>query len=519
MKVRAGILATDAAARYGASPALTFNGKHTSFSELDVAANRAGSGLRHLGVAEGEVVGVLMYNRPEAVHLWLGLERVGLLRVTLHSHFEMQTHVDLLAHVGSSTIVFDSRFASSVESCLDQLEGFRLIAVGPGAPEWATPWDEVTSSGSDEPWYLEVDEDTPAFIQPTTGTTGTPKPWIVTHRSWAAVVNQNLLHLDTFERDLPSLGPNDVWMHVHALQWATGFQLLYPPLLRGARTVLVDDSSFDPEAVLDEILAEGVTGLLLPAPMLTPILDVVEARGGVDHSLTRLVIFFASPELLERTTKLLGPVWCHGFGSTEQGAVTTRLLPSEVADHPARLASVGRAASPFFEVAIFGDGGERVPTGELGEIVVRSAMSTSTYWEMPERTERVFHPGDWFRPDDIGYIDEDGFLYYVDRAVDSITTPAGTVYPHTVENAVLRHRSVANCGVVSDGNGGVVAAVALKSGTTETAELREEIRAAAAPGLKEHEVPRILIMDELPTVLGGAKVQRGVLREKVAGTR
>ncbi|WP_340537661.1 class I adenylate-forming enzyme family protein [Nocardioides sp. GXZ039] len=519
MKVRAGMLAVDAATRFGASTALTFNGEHTTFSELDRAANRAGNRLRHVGLAEGEVVGVLMYNRPEAVHLWLGLERAGLLRVTLHSHFEMQTHVDLLTHLGSSTIVFDSRFTSLVESCLDQLEGFRLIAVGTDAPDWATPWDEVTSAGDDEPWYLEVDEDTPAFIQPTTGTTGTPKPWIVTHRSWAAVVNQNLLHLDTFDGDLSSLGPNDVWMHVHALQWATGFQLLYPPMLRGARTVLVDDSDFDPEAVLDEILAEGVTGLLLPAPMLTPILDVIEARGRVEHTITRLVIFFASPELLDRVTKLLGPVWCHGFGSTEQGAVTTRLLPSEVTDHPVRLGSVGRAASPFFEVAIFNDRGERASTGQLGEIVVRSAMSTSTYWNMPDRTERVFHPGDWFRPEDIGYLDEDGFLYYVDRAVDSIATPEGTVYPHSVENAVLRHRSVANCGVVSDGNGGVIAAVALKPGTANTVELREEIRAAAAPGLKEHEVPRILVMDELPTVLGGAKVQRGLLREQVAGTR
>lgn len=511
------MLAVDAAARYRTLPALTFEGEHTTFEELDAAANRVGSGLRRLGLSDGDVVGVLMFNRPEVVHLWLGLERAGLVRTTLHSHFEMQTHVDLLQHLGASTIVFDSRFAASMEACLDQLTGFRLIAVGEGAPDWATPWDEVVSSGSAEPWYLDVDENAPVFVQPTTGTTGTPKPWTVTHRSWAAVVNQNLLHLDTFDDTTSPLGTHDVWMHVHALQWATGFQLLYPPLLRGARTVLVDDSDFDPAAVLDLIVSEGVTGLLLPAPMLTPILDVIEARGGVQHSLRRLVIFFATPELLERTTAFLGPVWCHGFGSTEQGAVTTRLLAAEVAGNPERLESVGRAAAPFFEVAIFGDDGERKPPGELGEIAVRSAMSTSAYWGMPERTAQAFLDGDWFRPDDIGYLDEDGFLYYVDRAVDSIATPNGTVYPHTVEAAVLRHRSVANCGVVGDDEGNIVAAVALKPGVAETTALLDEIRAAATPGLQEHEVPHILVVDELPTVLGGAKVQRGVLRERVVG--
>ncbi|WP_141578861.1 class I adenylate-forming enzyme family protein [Actinomadura sp. WMMA1423] len=516
MLIRAGMLPVDAAARFAGKTALTTAEGSQTFAELDASANRVATGLAALGLGEGERVGVLSHNRAEVVHAWLGCERAGIVRVVMHSHFDMGTHAELLEQVDARGLIFDVRFAGAVEAHRDRLGDVLLIAVGEDPPSWAVPWADVLAAGSPVAEPLDVDEDSLAFIQPTSGTTGSPKPWTVSHRSWAAVVDQNLHHVDTFAPGLEPVGPSDVVLHAHALQWATGFQLLYPYLVRGARTVLVDDSAFDPAHVLDVIVSEGVTGLLLPAPMLDPILDLVERRGGVEHCLRRLVVFFATPEVLERTTALLGPVWCHGFGSTEQGAVTTRLLASEVAEDPRRIASVGRPASPFFEVAIVDDAGRRVPTGRLGEIVVRSAMSIGHYWGMPDRTAEAFLLGDWFRPADIGHLDEDGFLYYVDRAADSIPTASGSVYPHAVEAAVLKHAAVANCGVVGLGDDRVVAAVVLKDGFTDTHALREDIDRTAAPGLFPHERPEIIVVDELPCVLGGAKVQRAVLRERLA---
>ena len=101
--------------------------------------------------------------------------------------------------------------------------------------------------------------------------------------------------------------------------------------------MLVADDPFDADAVVDTILSEGVTGTFAPGPLLSPLLDVIDARGGIDSALDRVVVFFGTPDLLERTGRLLGPVWAHGFGSSEQGAVTTRLLPSDVAASPPRL--------------------------------------------------------------------------------------------------------------------------------------------------------------------------------------
>jgi acyl-coenzyme A synthetase/AMP-(fatty) acid ligase len=521
MKMEAGALGRLAAQWHGPRIALTSGPVVQTFTELNETANRAGSGLRALGVAQGDRVGVLSYNRAEVVQAWLGFEKHNLVRVVLHSHFDMETHVGTLELVGATALVFDARFADAVEAHRADMRGVRhFVALGPGAPDWAVPFEDVLAQGSPEDPFLDVDEDAPCFLQLTTGTTGNPKPWIKTYRSWQAVIDHNMNHLDTFGPGVPPVEPDDVNLHFHAVQWATGFQTLYPYLVRGARTVLVDDEAFDAAGLVDALVSERATGTFMPGPFLTPVLDEVERRGGVEHRLRRMVVFFGSPDLLERTGRVLGPVWSHGFGSTEQGAVTTRLLPHEVDERAERMESVGRPGSPFFEMAIMDADGNRLPPGRIGEIAVRSAMSDGSYWGLEQKTAEALFPGGWFRPFDVGHIDEDGYLYYADRAADAIQTPAGVVYPHLVESAVLRHSSVANCGVVGLGEAGaqtVVAAVLLKPGAADGPQLGQEILAACEEGLADHERPsRVVVVDELPTVLGGAKIQRAALRDRLA---
>jgi acyl-coenzyme A synthetase/AMP-(fatty) acid ligase len=527
MRVEAGSLTRLAALWFGSQEALTgVRGARAvgsqTFTEVNHAANRIGSGLLALGAERGDRVGVLSYNVPEVFVTWLGCEKHNLVRTVLHTHFGMDDHVWSLNHTGASILMFDTRFATDVEACRHQLQTVRhLVAIGPDVPDWAVPYGDVEAMGSAAEPDLDVDEDAPCFLQLTSGTTGHPKPWVKTYRSWQAVIDHNLHHLDTFGGAIPPVGSGDVNLHFHALQWATGFQTLYPYLIRGARSVLLDDAVFDPDVVIDTILREGVTSTFAPGPLWEPILDAVEARGGIDHQLRRVVIFFGSAEMVERTTKLLGPIWAHGFGSTEQGAITTRLLPSDIQDRPERRHSVGRPGSPFFEIAIKDPEGNTLGPNQTGEICVRSAMSLGEYWGLPELTADASFPGDWFRPSDVGYMDEDGFLYYSDRATDSISAAGGTVYPHLVEAALTQHASVANSGVVGIGEEGAqtcVAFIQLKPGWEPGEQLAAEILDAVSRDLADYERPaRIEFMDELPTVLGGAKVQRATLRGRIMG--
>jgi acyl-coenzyme A synthetase/AMP-(fatty) acid ligase len=163
--------------------------------------------------------------------------------------------------------------------------------------------------------------------------------------------------------------------------------------------------------------------------------------------------------------------------------------------------------------------GTPLPPRQLGEIAVRGAMSLGEYWRMPDQTAAAFFPGGWFRSSDLGILDEDGYLYFIGRATDTIRTQAGHVHPHRVEDALFHHEAVANCAVVGLGEPGdqqVVAAVQLKPGWSGTAGLAGTILGAVRTQLAQHESPaRIFFVAELPTVLGGAKVQREVLRDRL----
>lgn len=525
MRIRAGSLCQTAAVWFGTKTALTaLSGDGTTvltqnFHELNASANQIGSGLRALGIQRGDRIGVLAYNVPEVMHLWLGCEAHNLVRAVLHTHFSMSAHIWSLDQMQASALAFDTRFTADVQACRDKLRTVKhFIAIGANPPDWAIPYDTVLQKGSPENPDLDVDENAPCFLQLTSGTTGRPKSWVKSYRSWTAVIDHNLHHFDTFGPQVPPVGPDDVNLHFHALQWATGFQTLYPYLVRGARTVLLDDEKFDPDIIVDVMTREKVTGTFTPGPLWGPILDAVQQRTHFQHTLRRVVIFFGSPELQDRTTALLGPIWAHGFGSTEQGAITTRLLPHEVDENPRRRDSVGRSGSPFFEIAIMDPDGHRLGPNQLGEIAVRSAMSLGEYWDMPEKTKEASFPGDWFRPFDVGYLDEDGFLYYADRATDTIKTAQGVVYPHLVEAVISRHEAVALCGVVGLGETGqqtVVAAVQLKSGRRESGELTAQILAACHELDAQARPEQIIYQKELPTVLGGAKVQRSELRKRL----
>jgi acyl-CoA synthetase (AMP-forming)/AMP-acid ligase II len=523
MKIEAGGPFSLAALKFPERPAIRdCSGQSWTFTELRERANRFGSGLLRRGVLEGERVAVLSYNRNEVVECWLGLERFNVVRVVLHSHFEMDTHVHTVNEVGAKVFVFDARFATAVDQVRAKLQSVKtFVCIGSGTPDWAIAYETLLQAGTPNDPCLTIDEESPCFLQLTSGTTGAPKPWVHSHRSWRALVANNLEHLDTFGPNTGSIGTQDVNLHFHALQWATGFQTLLPYILRGSLTIILDDEMFDPKKVVDEIIRSHVTGVFVPGPMLPPMLDIVE-RAKAQHRLARVVIFFATPELLDRTTNVLGKVWCHGFGSSEQGAPTTRLSWSDVDASRVRIESVGRPASLFFELAIVDEHGKRLAAGEVGEIVVRSAMSTGAYWGYPEKTDESFFPDGWFRPHDVGYIDQEGFLFYLDRAKDRITTPNGVVYPHMVETAVLRHTHVANCGVVGLGESGrqsVVAAVLLKDGLAQSPTLASEI-VANCNELPEYQVPKdIVFVDDLPTVLGGAKVQRAVLAQRLIEQR
>jgi acyl-CoA synthetase (AMP-forming)/AMP-acid ligase II len=391
MKILAGGNFTQAVTRHQHRIAITDGRRTLTFAELKERANRAGSGIKSLGLQPGDRVGVLSHNRAEVVEAWLGLERFGFVRVVLHSHFDMALHVRTVEQVGVSVILFDTRFSAAIEPHRENLPTVKhYIGIGERCPSWATPYESVLGAGSPDDVFVDVDEDGPCLVQCTSGTTGQPKPWVVSHRSSRALITLNIEQLDTLALSSPAIGPSDTNFHFHALQWASGALTLLAFMLRGAKSVLFDDETFDPVRVVEGLSNERATATFIPAPMLPPMLDVIEGRKDLKIHMRKATIFFATPELLERANRVLGPVWSHGYGSSEQGGPTARLTAEDVIGHPRRLESVGRPSTVSNELAVVNESGKRLPPNTVGEIVARSAISTNRYWNLPDETANAF---------------------------------------------------------------------------------------------------------------------------------
>ena len=181
MKVEAGSMIRQTARTFGDRTALKWKGGSATFAEANYAANRTGAAFRSLGMSIGDRIGVLAYNTPEVVYAWLGLEKHGLVRVVLHSHFEMSAHVAALDHVEALALLFDTRFTEEIEAHRGSFRSVdHFVGIGPDCQPWAIAFTNFIAEASPEEPMLDVDEDDPAFLQLTTGTTGVPKVWIET---------------------------------------------------------------------------------------------------------------------------------------------------------------------------------------------------------------------------------------------------------------------------------------------------------------------------------------------------
>lgn len=284
----------------------------------------------------------------------------------------------------------------------------------------------------------------------------------------------------------------------------------------GARLVILPEAA--PEVVLEAIAEHRVSMMLIVPTVLRMLLDHPGAAG-TDLNSLRAVVYAASPaapSLVERAISRLGPVLHTGYGQTEAYGLNTYMGPEEharaLADGGERLTSVGRACANA-QVRIRSEDGSDCGTGEVGEIWIWAPWATPGFWQRPELDEQRLCNG-WLRTGDLGRMEDDGYFYLADRKEDMIITGGFNVYPAEVENALMAHQAVAECGAFSvpDSKWGeaVHAAVVLRAGHQASTE---ELETFAKSHLARFKVPKVIhIMSELPKTPVG-KILRRILRE------
>jgi acyl-CoA synthetase (AMP-forming)/AMP-acid ligase II len=423
------------------------NGQARGYAEVQRLSWRVGRALERSGVAPGDKVAILSGNDPVAFSCVFGISRAGAVWCPVNPRNEAAESRELLDLFDCRCLIYAPAYASLVAKIAPELPKLTTLvclndpdpATVPGAVGFAAWVDGV----SDAPWQAEPVDDV-VMIAGTGGTTGTPKGVMLTGHNLETMAALTLMSYPFDPRRRP------VYLALAPLTHAAGV-LCFPIMALGGEVVIM------PLPDLGEFLAlterHQVSHTFLPPTLIYLLLDH-PGLADADLSSLRCLWYGAAPmssSRLEQAIGVLGPVLGQLFGQTEAPMMISTLAPAEHLNPDGSLArgrftSAGRP-TPLTSVAIMDPDGKLLPPGERGEIVARGPLVTPGYYQNPAATAEASRHG-WHHTGDIGYLDEDNFLYIVDRLKDMIITGGFNVYSAEVEQALLAHPAVLDCAVV-----------------------------------------------------------------------
>jgi acyl-CoA synthetase (AMP-forming)/AMP-acid ligase II len=499
-----------AASRYPDHECVVFGDTRLTTRRLLERAYRVSNALLGLGLKKGERVAVLLNNCHQSVECFFGIQSAGMVLVPLNARNSAQEHLYMINHSGARALMVGGEFTETVSSILPDAPSIaHCICVTGDTPKGMLDYEEILSRASPDEPDVEIADHDLITLRYTAGTTGRPKGVIHDHRAHTTKVHNMLM--DGFP-----IEEGDSIILVGPITHASGSMIL-PHILRGARVII--KSGFDPVELLQTVERERATTLYLVPTMLVMMLSLPDLSRYNLGSI-KTIRYGASPiapDVLRRAMEVFGNVFVQGYGLTE-GMMPITILGKE--DHfldgseraLRRLSSVGREVT-VARVRIMDDEGNLLPPGETGEIVVQSRQVMRGYWRDPEATAEALRGG-WLHTRDMGYMDEDGYIYLVDRKDDMIISGGFNIYPREVEDVLYRHPAVLEAavfGVPDDLWGEAVrAAVSLKEGMRVT---EEELIEHCRRHLASYKKPRsIEFREELPKSPYG-KILRRKLRE------
>jgi acyl-CoA synthetase (AMP-forming)/AMP-acid ligase II len=438
---------------YPGRTALIEADRRMSYAEMFGWANKIGNGLISLGVSHGDRVGLLMPNCLEFVPAMHGIWKAGAALVQLAARASVDDLVLFLRTSEATTLIYHGHFDDEVSLLRAQLPGLRRfirLAAGndaaPADPEQTAQihadldYEEVFASASSLPPKMVVEETDLAFVAFTSGTTGLPKGVLQTHKTWSH-------YSITAGLDIADIRPGEVFAHGGALSHFTQ-SFLMPTFIRGGTNVLLP--SLDPDLLMEVIERERVSATAV-VPTVLKMLVEHPGRAQAELSSLRTVVYSGSPmspDALRRAIDVFGQIFVQTYAGTEQGYVSCLRKEEHCPDRPeiaGRLASAGRALFPV-DISIRDESGTALPPGTTGEIWTAQTGQMTGYVD-PDLDEHGLREG-WVYSGDIGYLDEAGYLYVVDRKKDMIVTGGINVFPRQVEDILATHPTVDRCAVI-----------------------------------------------------------------------
>jgi long-chain acyl-CoA synthetase len=489
--------------------ASVFGNRRRHWREIGERVPRLAAGFRMHGADPGDRVAILAQNSDRYLELYLATAWAGAVVVPLNIRWSPVENEDAMRDCRAGILIVDKTFASVGAGLAKALPGLKLIYADEGdVPADMESYETLLLRSEPVPDAMRTSTDL-AGIFYTGGTTGRSKGVMLSHGN-LMVNSLNSLGEGLFQSSA-------IYLHAAPMFHLANGAAMYSLLLSGGSNVIIP--TFTPEAVMSAVQNERVTDVLLVPTMIQMLVDH-SALGSYDLSSLKKIIYGASPiseAVMSRATAALpNAQFTQAYGMTELSPMATVLHWKEhIGEGRAkgRHRGAGRATLGC-EVRIVDPDDKPVPHGTVGEIIVRGDNVMMGYWERPEETARAVIDG-WMHTGDSGYMDQDGFIYVVDRVKDMIISGGENVYSVEVENALAQHPAVAQCAVIGipDERWGetVHAVVVTRGGAKVSASELIEFSKTLIAGYK---CPRSVDISENPLPLSGAgKVLKRALRQ------
>lgn len=493
-----------------------FEGKRRSYAQTSERVNRLVNAWAKLGITKGDRVAILQVNCSQYLETYFALARLGAIMVPLNFRAKEDELSYMLGNAEAKGLMVGDRYGAMARAMLPKLPSLQhCIGMDSKLPDMLYFEDLITSSSSDEV-STEIGDDDVTILVYTAGTTGRPKGVPLRHSGFAAYVLENVepASPDVEEKNLLTV----------PLYHVAGLQAMLAAIYGGRTLVLM--RQFETKEWVATVQREKVTRAMLVPTMLKWVIDSPDFSK-YDLSSLKVLTYGAASMPFEVITKAIkvmpGVKFINAFGQTETASTITALgpddhiiegTPEEQEKKLRRLnSSIGRPL-PDVEVKIVDEEGRPVPQGEVGEIVARGPRVMTGYWHDEQKTAQVMTPDGWLRTSDMGWMDEEGYIYLAGRKDDMIKRGGELISPEEVEDVLCAHPKIEEAAVIGmpDPEWGQepMAFVVLKKGETAT---EPEIIDYCRTKLGSKRPRSVIFLDSLPRNPMG-KVLKRVLRQQ-----
>jgi len=498
------------AAKYPHKAAFVFRDQRITYLEFNARVNRCAHGLMKLGVQKGDRAAILCHNCDHFLIFWWALMKLGAIITPLNFMLKAEEIRYIVTHSAPKVFFVEDSLVKGVVEIKESLTSVRhfgyinLSSIEPPAG-WmniAALWDKDCSDKEPE---VEIHADDPATLLYTSGTESLPKGVLNSHLNFYIDVMSALADLGVRKTDIVIGGIP--FYHVAAMYLCVSFVCI------GATSVL--EYAPNPQEILDLTAREKVTLWVWP-PALYAVLPHLPEFEKYDLSSLRTCIVFgalAAPEVLEKWKRLIPDVgFMNYYGQTEMSPLGTTLTSEEFGDRPS---SIGRANMPL-RLKVFDPDDRELPPGEVGELVARGPSIMLGYYRDAENTQKTFRKG-WHHTGDLVRMDEEGFVYFIDRKKDIIKSGGENVSSQEVEAVLFKYPGIVDAAVIGlpdpYWSEAVTAVVVPMPGWEITAQ---DIITFCKRELAPYKAPkRVVIMNALPRNPSG-KILKGLLRKQLS---